>query len=167
MDSLISFIKQVKDLENAEFCTAATIHVFIGIDLCCFLGLPADRKTQKRQDFINWVDQYMVADPRQPYQYCGKDVYAARCAMLHNYGSEAEIHSKDSDIKKFIYSDGGRHLYRPELDSSLVIIGMRSFIDDFVNAVDLYLADIVSDEKIRENMESRIPNIFRTIPYPS
>lgn len=71
-------------------------------------------------------------------------MYAARCAFLHTYGSEAELH-EDSDVKMFGYHDGGEHKYNPDIDENLVLIGTKSFVNDVLLAVKTFLEKCKGD----------------------
>ena len=62
--------------------------------MMCRLSLPENEVRQTKQHFKRWVDTYMKAHPDQPYQYNSDELYAARCAVLHNYGSQANLHEK-------------------------------------------------------------------------
>jgi hypothetical protein len=103
---------------------------YVCIDTMAFLSLPADQDKQGRSDFIAWCDAYLKGHEDQPYQYRGMDVYGARCALLHAFGSEVDFHEKYPEAKKFGYHDGGKHAYDAAQDERLVIIGTASFIND-------------------------------------
>ena len=76
-----------------------------GIQQCLAnLAMPLGKQKVSRKDFKEWVDKYLEAHPDQPYQYRGKDVYAARCAFIHTYGADTALHEEDPDIIKFIYN---------------------------------------------------------------
>ncbi len=92
-------------------------------------------------------------------------MYAARCAFLHTYGSEAELH-EDSDSIKFAYHDGGKHEYNPNIDKSLVIIGTKSFVNDVLLAVKAFLEKCKSDSLLRQRVEERLPKVLQTMPLP-
>ncbi|MCH8112641.1 MAG: hypothetical protein IH905_11925, partial [Proteobacteria bacterium] len=81
----------------------------------------------------------------QPYQYRGIDLYAARCAVLHTYSAEAELHRKDSSVRQFGYSNGGLHFFKPSVSENLVIIGAASFINDVIIGVERFLKDALED----------------------
>lgn len=109
---------------------------------------------------------YLKAHPSQPYQYAGIDVYAARCATLHAFGSEADLHRKDKSIRQFGYTDGGQHHFDPQASSNVVIIGLASFVNDVVFAVHSFLAKCRSDVALRTRVESRLDVIFNVLPHP-
>lgn len=96
---LIQFVENIKKLEEEGMDSIAIIMIYIGIDMMCRLSLPLGETRQTRRYFKDWVNEYMETHPDQPYAYDGEDLYAARCAVLHNYGAEADIHSGDQNIK--------------------------------------------------------------------
>lgn len=136
------------------------------IDTMAFLSMPAGQTSQTRGDFIAWVNLYFQADPDQPYQYEGIDVYAARCSVLHTFGAEAELHRRDSDIRKLVYSDGGLHYFNPQISPSLVIIGLASFLNDVMIAMDEFMRTCESDANLRELVQTRLPKVFQMKPFP-
>src|SRR5262249_57578437 len=97
--------RELKGCEAAGATAAAVVMAYVCIDAMAYLSMPADKSEQTRQDFIAWVDGYLKAHPDQPYQYQGLDVYAARCAVLHAFGSEAALHRSDPHIRLFRYHD--------------------------------------------------------------
>jgi hypothetical protein len=160
-------VAEMKRCDEYGITTAAIAMAFICIDTLASLGRPEDKRRVTRSDFIEWVDTYINQHPDQPYKYRGKDVYAARCAFLHTYGSEAEIHNEDPDTIKFAYHDGGKHNYNPDIDPSLVIIGTKSFIKDVVGAVEAFMNHCKNDRSLRQRVENRLPSVLQTMPLPS
>lgn len=125
--SIGGIVSELKCCDECGITTASVAMAFICIDALANLSRPVNKKKVTRADFIEWVDTYLQGHPDQPYKYRGKDVYAARCALLHTYGSETESHEEDPDIVKFAYHDGGKHQYNPSIERGLVIIGTKSF----------------------------------------
>jgi hypothetical protein len=160
-DSLADFVSYITRLEKSGFDMAAAIYVYIGIDMLCLIE--SGKVKQGRSDFIAWVDKYMKADPEQGYQYRGKDVYAARCAALHEYGSESDA-NRDDDIRKFGYTDGGRHIYAPDIDKKLVLIGIKSFIYDFLKATHSFIEGATKNKDLARRLEDKLPKILTHIP---
>lgn len=139
----------------------------ICIDTLANLSRPANKEKVTRSDFKAWVDTHLEGHPDQPYQYRGKDVYAARCALLHKYGSEAELHNQDPDTIMFGYHDGGEHQYNPDVNKQLAIIGTKSFRNDVIHAVDSFLKLCQQDSTLRQLVEERLPSVLQSMPYPS
>ena len=132
--------------------------------MMCRLSLPENEVRQTKQHFKRWVDTYMKAHPDQPYQYNSDELYAARCAVLHNYGSQANLHEKNEALKLIGYHDGGMHFVNENIDDRLVIIGTKSFINDFVLAVDRFLTDFGKDPQLKALVEKRLKDVFSIYP---
>ncbi|MBO2557144.1 hypothetical protein [Shewanella algae] len=130
--SLVGMISELKKCDELGVVTASIAMSFIAIDTVASLAREENKPRATRSDFHDWVNRYLKGDPEQLYQYRGKDVYAARCAFLHSYSSDAELHEKDPDIIKYVYHDGGRHTYNPTIDANLVVIATRSFVYDII-----------------------------------
>lgn len=163
----MGLVSELKRCDESGLITASLAMAFICIDSMSNLSRPEDKKRVTRGDFKNWVDKHLTGHPEQPYQYRGKDVYAARCAFLHTYGSEAELHEEDPDIIKYGYHDGGKHNFDPKVAPDLVLIGTRSFVNDVIHAVEYFLESCKSDKSLRELVESRLAHVLRTTPYPA
>jgi hypothetical protein len=138
-EGIIYLVSEIKRCDDAGIVTASIAMAFICIDTLANLARPDGKERVTRGDFKYWCDAYLRGHLDQPYQYRSKDVYAARCAFLHTYGSEAELHRDNPDTIKYGYHDGGKHKYNPDIDPSLVLIGTKSFINDVVIAVDSFL----------------------------
>lgn len=164
--SITGIVSELKRCDKCGITTASVAMAFICIDALANLSRPANKKKVTRSDFIGWVDTYLQAHPDQPYQYRGKDVYAARCALLHTYGSEADLHEEDPDIIKFGYHDGGKHQYNPNVERGLAIIGTKSFVNDVVHAVESFLNNCLADDSLKQLVEPRLEKVLQTLPYP-
>jgi len=156
---------ELKRCDECGITTASIAMAFICIDTLANLSRPAGKKRATRTDFIEWVDTYLEGYPDQSYKYRGKDVYAARCAFLHTYGSEAELH-EDPGAIMFAYNDGGKHEYNPNIDQSLVIIGTKSFVNDVLLGVKAFLEKCKNDSLLRQRVEERLPKVLQTMPLP-
>ena len=158
-NAVLGLVKEIRKCENAGATIAAVSMSYICIDTMAYLSMPESQTEQTRQDFINWVNDYLRGHPDHPYQYSGTDVYAARCALLHSCGAEAKMHRNDPTVKKFGYHDGGRHAFDPKVSPNLVIIGTASFLHDVVIAVKSFRKACQDDEELRHRVESRLPSV--------
>lgn len=137
---------------------------FICMDTMAYLSRPAGQATHTREEFIAWVNKYLKGHPDHQYQYRGLDVYAARCAVLHTYGSEAALHRGDANIKLFAYHDGGRHMHDPHQNPRLVLIGLLSFLNDVRIAVGEFTNDCAADPALRMLVEPRLNSLLTHLP---
>ncbi len=165
--SILGLVSELKRCDEYGITTAAVAMAYICIDTFANLMRPIEKKMVTRADFKEWVDSYLKAHPEQPYQYRGKDVYAARCALLHKYGAEAELHDEDPDTIRFVYHNGGKHKYKPDVKPRLVIIGTKSFINDVVIGVESFLQECQNDTGLRERVEPRLVHILQVAPNPN
>lgn len=163
-DGIGGLVAEIKRCEDAGATPAAVAMAFICIDTMAFLALPAGNDKQGRTDFIAWVDAYLKGHEDQPYQYRGIDVYAARCALLHAYGTEADFHQQYPEAKKFGYHDGGKHAYDPAVDERMVIVGTASFLNDVRLAVGAFLEACKANSALRFRVEDRLPRVLSTFP---
>jgi hypothetical protein len=165
--AIVELVAELKRCDENGLITASVAMSFICIDTLANLSRAADKPKVTRSDFKEWVNLYLIAHDSQPYQYRGKDVYAARCAFLHTYGSEAELHESDPDTIKFAYHDGGKHQYNPEVEPSLVLIGVKSFVNDVVIGVSNFIEGCQNDSDLKQRVASRLPNVLDTVPFSS
>ena len=164
--AVTGIVAEIKRCESAGATMAAVTMAYVCIDTMAFLSMPSGQTSQTRSDFIAWVNTYLKCHPRQPYQYDGTDVYAARCSVLHAFGAEAELHRRDQDIRKFVYHDGGLHAFNPQVSATLVIVGVASFLNDLVIAVETFMNACQTDAALRRLVEARLPTIFQMMPFP-
>ncbi len=163
-NAITGFVHEIKRCEECKAIGAAITMSYVCMDTLASLARGVDKPKATRSDFIDWVDTYLQEHADQPYRYRGKDVYAARCAVLHTYGVEAELYDEDLDIRKFGYHDGGRHSYDPSVDERLVIIGTASFLNDVVHAVRSFVEACKADGTLRSRVTERIPGVLQSLP---
>jgi len=165
-NAIAGIVAEIKRCESAGATMAAVAMAYVSIDTMAFLSMPSGQTSQTRADFIAWVNAHLKGHPSQPYEYDGTDVYAARCSVLHAFGSEAEMHRKDGTIRKFGYHDGGLHAFNPSVSPNLVIIGVASFLNDVVIAVESFMKACQADASLRGLVEARLPTVLQTMPFP-
>ena len=159
-DGLVQMGKELKRTHSAGLLSAALTFAYVCIDTMSYLSLPSEQSQQDRSDFMAWVDTYLKGDPSQSYEYRGLDVYAARCAVLHAFSAEAELHRKDPGVRVFGYHDGHHHVSHPHL----VVIGIASFVNDIVGAIEAFLAACQDDADLRARAEPRLGKVLHTFP---
>ena len=162
--AITGLLAEIKRCEAAGATTAAVAMAYVCIDTMAFLSLPANQDKQGRSDFIAWCDTYLKGHEEKPYQYRGMDVYGARCALLHAFGSEIDFHEKYPEAKKFGYHDGGKHAYDPAQDERLVIIGTASFINDVTHALGTFVEACKGDADLRARVAGRLTQVLATFP---
>jgi hypothetical protein len=150
----------VKSAPHKTLAPRSLRSVYVGIDTMALLAAPPDQKYQTRHDFIAWGNRYLKSDAASDYQYEGTDVYAARCAVLHSYGSVAAAHQDTNPPRKFGYVDSGPH--RKDDANRFVLVSVASLIHDFAKAMEEFIDHIRTDAGLKRRVDSRIGSLFLT-----
>uniref|UniRef100_E6QQ19 Uncharacterized protein n=1 Tax=mine drainage metagenome TaxID=410659 RepID=E6QQ19_9ZZZZ len=157
---ILELYQEMTKAQDANALIAALAMLFVGIGTMAWLSLPLGQTSVKRNDFCSWVDTYLKTDASQPYQYVGIDVYAARCALLHSYGSASDLHKRRNPPKEFSYLDNGPH--RAD-GSQLVLISIAVLIRDFGNALNAFFRSALSNADLKARIDSRIRTLMVTM----
>lgn len=158
---ILNLLDQARQAQSAGVTVAALAMVYIGIDTMAWLSLPVGQEKQGRQDFYRWVDTYLKADANQPYQYVGRDLYAARCAVLHQFATIAELHRQSNSPKKFGYLDNGPH--RTD-GGDLVLISVAVLVRDYCHAAARFMEAAKMDKDLKARIDSRMDELLNTTP---
>jgi hypothetical protein len=162
--ALTALVSELKRCHENGIATASIAMAYICIDALANLSRPKNKQKVTRADFKKWVDTYLHAAPEQSYQYRGKDMYSARCAFVHTYGSEADLHAQDKDTIMFGYHDGSDHYYQPEENERLALIGTKSLIPDVIRSVHNFLIQCKQDELLKDLVEPRLEKVLGHFP---
>jgi len=166
--AIVGFVEELKACAaDTRFTRAAVVLTYVCLDTMAYLAMPADKSQQGRSDFITWVDTYLTAHPSQPYQYRGRDVYAARCALLHAFNEAAALHRENPAIPHFAYHSGGRHVVDPVNAPRLIVISLASFVADVAGAIHRFLQACEADATLRARVEARLPTLLLTFSIES
>jgi hypothetical protein len=126
------------------YINVALILVYSYLDAMASLTMPENQSSVKSKDFIYWANKYMKTDADQPYQYDARDLYGARCGLVHQYSPYSDL-SDAGHCKLFVYSTYPDHKYDPGSDSALVVISAPRLIQDFFKAMSMFIKDLLSD----------------------
>ncbi len=158
---ILDLYQEAGKAQDAGAFIAALAMIFVGIDTMAWLSLPAGEGSVRRRHFREWVDAYLKADAPQPYQYAGEDVYAARCALLHRFGSSADLHAHPNPPKMFGYVDNGPHRAQ---GGNLVLISVAVLVHDFGRAVGRFIQAAQKDADLKARIDSRVLQLVRMTP---
>jgi hypothetical protein len=155
---LIQLLGEIGKAQDAGATVAALALVYVGIDTMALLSCPVGQQSQTGADFISWVDRSLRAEPGSEYQYEGIDLYAARCAVLHSYGSVAALHAGENPPRKLGYTDNGPH--RKDEAERFVLISVAVLVHDFSGAMESFVAEIIRTPDLKQRVDSRITSLF-------
>lgn len=150
-------------VRNSGCISATAIMTYVAIDTMAYLSMPLDKVKNESSDFIEWVDTYLKTDANQPYKYIGKDMWRARCSILHSYSVTSGYTTKQG-CKKYVYHNNPNHEYDPEINKKLVIISIELLVKDFGSAIKDFLKAIHKDHDLNERVASRMKNVFGQFP---
>jgi hypothetical protein len=140
----------------------AIILIYAGMDAMAFLDMPADQDEVSAVDFVRWADRYVRF--RCAEQLSGDELYGARCAALHAYGTESR-RSKSGAIRQIGYMDQSEP---PILSKAsvpgLVLVAVPALGEAFFSAVDQFLIDLFKDQARASIAEARFRKIMHELP---
>jgi hypothetical protein len=132
---------------------------FIELDTWAFLTRPASMTIHDRKSFTWFIERYMRDAPRQGYSYSPKDVYAARCGLLHTFGALANMHERDKSVVIWRFHLGKLNTFVPGLDRMAYISATR-FIRDAHAAVSASLKEVRADDAMSKLFGERLVRVF-------
>jgi hypothetical protein len=149
-------------LEGGGYSRGAILLIYAGMDAMAYLGMPAEQDDVTRQDFVGWVEDH-VRFPCQE-QLSGKELYGARCAALHMYGTESRLSRKEG-VRQVGYMDASV----PEIRSTpmhphFVLVSIPALAEAFFQAIDRFLVALFADPQKRPVAERRFQKIMHQIP---
>jgi len=166
---LNGIVKDINDAWDRKSYRATLILVYSGIDAMAHLTMPAGKDKVTRADFIAWAEKFLQfrdADKNPTLTLPGIELYAARCALVHTYSSEADLH-KEGKVKRQIgYGDE----FLPEVAEKaevehLVMVSIRGLVDAFARGIAATLQDIKGDEPRRKLFAERLDKMVHELPY--
>jgi hypothetical protein len=160
MTGILDLLDEIKKCEEADATLATIALCYMCIDAMAYVAMPADQAKNGGKDFREWVNRYLKADPQQPYQYAGQDIWGARCSYLHTFSPSSDFHEKHDGIVKLSYHDGTDHFFNESIDPYLAIIGLKSFSDDITKAVMTFLTEANADSAQKLVVAKRLETFF-------
>jgi hypothetical protein len=89
IEAVNELLNAIRDLLGSQFYVPAMILLYCAIDFVASLDRPDSSKDATRQDFINWVEKYLI--PGSNLKCNAIDLYAARCGWVHSYTAKARL----------------------------------------------------------------------------
>jgi hypothetical protein len=128
--------------------------------------------TRKRPDkdtdhkvFECWTKKYI--QPEERLGCTAKELYSARCAVLHNYGSESRL-TRRCEAKPVVYkwrSGPSAGEFSPIPDNSIVIC-IEDLNDAFRQGLKDFLVDAEMDSQTKQMVNANLKTLLCYKPYP-
>jgi hypothetical protein len=143
---------------------SAVILILSGIDAMAYLEMPAGQDDVTRSDFVRWAERYIKFPCKD--QLTGLDLYGARCAMLHNYGTASDLSRKEK-CRQVGYMDKSVPAvrYNPKVSRDVVLVSVPALAEAFFSGLDKFLVDLFRDMKKASVAEQRLKNLVQAIPF--
>jgi len=143
----------------------ALLLTLAGIDAMAFLGMAKEKAEVTRLDFIAWADHYIRFPCKE--QVTGIELYGARCAALHAYGTESAL-SREGKCRQVGWTSEMKPEIRsmPEKYPNVVMASIPAFAEAFFSGVDQFLIDTYADSKRAEIANSRLKKLMHLLPGP-
>ena len=142
---------------------SAVVLIYSGIDTMAFLNMPENQTNVNRYDFISWCDKYIKFAGSE--QVTGRELYSARCGMVHTFGVESNL-TRNRDVRKIGYMDqcDPPILFRPHLENGLLLMSIAALADAFYAGIDRFLVDLFSNANGRQYLETRLAGLCVAFP---
>jgi hypothetical protein len=140
--------------------TLALVHS--GIDTMAWLGLPDGQHDVTGEDFIRWVDSYLL--PESDLPCTAVDLYSARCGVLHSMTAESRAIRRGTANRLF-YAWGNRSaedLQRMAdlVDASVVAVQLETLVKAFRTAIDRFVGVLERDPDVSKRVHARLGKVF-------
>lgn len=144
------------------------ILLYAHIDIVASLNRPASKDEGTRQDFKDWVNQYLL--PGSSLSCSVDDLYAARCGLVHSYIAEARL-TRSGDAKQIFYAWGTaegeklqKRVKKVGLDSKAVVVHVDELLKAFIAGLDRFMEDLSHDSQKEQLVYERAGKFFAHIP---
>lgn len=155
--------KGIRVCSDNDCLGSAVILILSGIDTMAFLGMPAGQDDVTRSDFVEWADRYIRFPCKE--QLSGMDLYGARCAALHHFGSASRL-SRDGKCREVVYMSESVPEVRfvPSVSTGVVLVSVPALAEAFFSAIDRFLVELYSDSNRAALADQRFKLLFQSIP---
>lgn len=156
-------------IEAAKLCREnglimpALVITYVTIDIMATLNRPAGKTKVTRQDFIDWVDTYII--PHLNSNCNAIDLYSARCGVVHSSIAESDF-TKGGSAKKLIYSWGNKpstdlqDLVDQSKKSDITVVDFDDLLDSLKKGFTEFSASAFSDKELNNRVSSRADLLF-------
>ena len=135
------------------------------VDTMAYLWMDDGKDEVTRQDFIAWADRYV----QFPYveAVSGLELYAARCAALHNYGTEAAL-TREGRCRQILWMSRARPeiIFDPAKRADLVMVSIPALAEVCLRGIDRFLVETYSDSRRAERADRRFRKMMHVLPGP-
>lgn len=166
-DSILNTIhrgikRDIRLLLDNDAWRGAILLTYAGMDALTYLAMPAGQVEATGSDFVRWAEGYIRFDGIS--QLTGEELWAARCATLHTYGTESRL-SRRQAVRQIGYMDKSEPPIResPEVPG-LVLVSVPALAEAFFAGIDHFLISAFADPMKGPLVESRLKTFIHVLP---
>ncbi len=163
LKNLTEIIKAIDLCISTKFYTSALKLIYAAIDNLAYLM--TNHQTVKKPDFIRWVDSFLL--PLSGLNCTAKELYAARCGLLHqNTGATSNL---SFDIKRifYIYGTGEPEKGLQHVDESrrdqCRFININFLNNALYNGMLAFLEAVSKNPSLKEGLLKRCQEYFAQV----
>ena len=167
-----AFNKNINDLLQSidlcfrnQFLLSGLTLLYSTLDIMAWLSQPQSQTDVQRDDFIRWVDKYLLPNTRLSCNVI--DLYAARCSIVHSYSAESKL-SRNGVARPICYTSGNKDPKRLQddlnsVEYNAVVIHIDTLFNALKNSIDDFRKDINSNIELAERVFGRSETKFYSI----
>jgi hypothetical protein len=143
--------------------TPGLVLIYSGMDVAAWIWC-VNPAGPVKQRFVHWVDRYMK--PKETLRCSALELYSARCATVHNFGSESEM-TRKGEARNFLYAlppSDISLLHGPHLDSiGYVGIDIGVLVSTFSRGLKAMFVEANENAQLLNRLEERQRKVLQTI----
>jgi hypothetical protein len=133
------------------------ILIYAGIDAMAWLDRAEGQEDVKGSDFINWANEFIKFGNGN---ISGCELYSARNAILHSYGSESRLtrQGKARVVAHITFNEAD--VIESNENPDMVLLSVSGLKDAFFNGITLFFRDLQSDSERNKKVAPRIQQML-------
>jgi hypothetical protein len=152
----------IRLLLEHEAYRGAILLTYAGMDAMAFVSMPAHQAAVRSSDFIAWADRYIRFPCGE--RISGEELYSARCATLHTYGTESRLTRSGAARQVGYMSDSIPEVRAaPAISRELVLVSVPALATAFFEGVDGFLVDVFADSSRATVAEARLAKLMHIL----
>ena len=153
-----------------ELTVPSLMILYGGMDAFAKLDLPSSREDVTRNDFNYWTDKYVT--PNLSASCTAIELYGARCAVLHGYGSESAL-SREGKARQIWYAWGDKNagelqtlIQKAGKDKIAVALQVEELVDAFGTGATAFLEEVSEDSRRAKVVATKGKKMFGHLVDP-
>lgn len=147
-------------------CLVSAVSLLFGaIDALSALTRPTENPDTDHRVFEAWINRYLLPDSALNCK--AEDLYAARCGVLHTYGTDSRL-ARHGRARPLVYQwrHGPAAGTTAPLPSDAIVVEVEALHDAFRKAVARFFEDSEMEAPVRGRVKHHLPSLLCYTPWP-